>query len=155
MALLCVAGGVAPGLAAADPLPVADVRQAVNTEDGWRLGVSLTQMTVNSVPNMAATAFTREGFVTGRAEASIDGSGSSAVNNGTLIVGLQLGCQVDLSEGASVGGDADIVNHKPHPVARIVAYLCFAIVILAILYGIAVIVSHGLGIDLYVPGDLI
>ncbi|BBZ53973.1 hypothetical protein MPHO_09650 [Mycolicibacterium phocaicum] len=106
--LLCAAGGVAPGMAAADPLPVADVRQAVNTEDGWRLGVSLTQMTVNSVPNMAATAFTREGFVTGRAEASIDGSGSSAVNNGTLIVGLQLGCQVDLSEGASVGGDADI-----------------------------------------------
>ena len=57
MALICVAGGVAQ----ADPLPIADVRQAVNTEDGWRLGVSLTQMTVNSVPNMAATAFTRFG----------------------------------------------------------------------------------------------
>jgi len=108
MALLSITGGVAGGVARADPLPVADVRQAINTEDGWRLAVSLTQMAVNSVPNMAATAFTREGFVTGRAEATIDGSGSSAVNNGTLIVGLQLGCQVDLSEGASVGGDADI-----------------------------------------------
>lgn len=33
MALLCVTGGVAR----ADPLPVADVRQAINTEDGWRV----------------------------------------------------------------------------------------------------------------------
>lgn len=95
-------------VATAEPLPVADVQQSINTEDGWHLGVALTQMTINSVPNMAATAFTREGFVTGRAEATIDGSGTSAVNNGTLILGLQLGCQIDLSEGASVGGDADI-----------------------------------------------
>jgi MspA len=106
--LLCVSSAVNSGMAGADPLPVADVRQAITTEDGWHLAVSLTQMAVNSVPNMAATAFTREGFVTGRAEATIDGSGSSAVNSGTLIVGLQLGCQVDLSEGASVGGDATI-----------------------------------------------
>jgi hypothetical protein len=103
-ALLCLAGGVAT----ADPLPVADVQQSTNTEDGWHLGVALTQMTINSVPNMAATAFTREGFVTGRAAATIAGSGSSAINNGTLILGLQLGCQIDLSEGGSVGGDADI-----------------------------------------------
>ncbi|MHA7663914.1 MspA family porin [Mycolicibacterium sp. HS_4_1] len=59
--------GIAGGAARADPLPVAGVRHAVNTEDGWRLGVSLIQMTVDSVPNMAATAFIREGFVTGRA----------------------------------------------------------------------------------------
>ena len=57
---------------------------------------------------MAATAFTREGFVTGKAEAIIDGSGAQAVNSGNLVFGLQLGCQIDLSEGGSVGGDADI-----------------------------------------------
>jgi hypothetical protein len=64
----------------------------------------------NSVPNMAATAFTREGFVTGRAAATIDGNGAVAVNSGSLVFGLQLGCQVDLSEGGSVdvGGDAGI-----------------------------------------------
>jgi len=64
-------------------------------------------MAINSVPNMAATAFTREGFVTGRAAATIDGNGGVAVNSGTLVMGLQLGCQVDLSEGGSVGADAD------------------------------------------------
>jgi len=105
---LCLTLGVATAVATAEPLPVADVRQCTTTEDGWRLGVALTEMTVNSVPNMAATAFTREGFVTGRAAATIHGNGTVPVNNGTLIMGLQLGCQIDLSEGASVGGDADI-----------------------------------------------
>ncbi|MBP1821208.1 hypothetical protein J3E61_004771 [Mycobacterium sp. OAE908] len=96
-----------PGIAAADPLPVADVTQSADTDDGWHLSAALTKMTINSVPNMAATAFTREGFVTGKAVASIDGNGNSAVNSGMLIFGLQLGCQVDLSEGGSIGVDAD------------------------------------------------
>jgi MspA len=96
------------GVAARDPLPVADVSQSADTDDGWHLSASLTRMTINSVPNMAATAFTREGFVTGKAAATIDGNGDVAVNSGTLVLGLQLGCQIDLSEGASVGGDADI-----------------------------------------------
>ena len=66
------------------------------------------RMTINSVPNMAATAFTREGFVIRKAAATIDGNGAVSVNSGTLVMGLQLGCQVDLREGASVdvGGDA-------------------------------------------------
>jgi hypothetical protein len=68
-ALLCVSAGVA----AADPLPVADVTQSADTDDGWHLSAALTRMTINSVPNMAATAFTREGFVTGKAAATIDG----------------------------------------------------------------------------------
>ena len=98
------------GVAAADPLPVADVTQSANTDDGWHLSAALTMMTINSVPNMAGTAFTREGFVTGKATAIIDGNGAAAVNSGTLVMGLQLGCQVDLSEGGSldVGGDAGI-----------------------------------------------
>ncbi|MCV7211887.1 MspA family porin [Mycolicibacterium canariasense] len=99
---------MAAGTARADPLPVADVTQSADTDDGWHLSVGLTRMTINSVPNMAATAFTREGFVTGKAEADIAGSGAEAVNSGTLVFGLQLGCQIDLSEGGSVGGDADI-----------------------------------------------
>ena len=94
----------ADGVAAADPLPVADVTQSADTDDGWHLSAALTRMTINSVPNMAATAFTREGFVTGKAAATIDGNGAVAVNSGTLVIGLQLGCQVDLSEGGSVGG---------------------------------------------------
>lgn len=106
VSLSCVGAGVA----AADPLPIADVTQSAVTDDGWHLSDSLSRMTINSVPNMAATAFTREGFVTGKAAASIDGNGAVPVNSGTLVMGLQLGCQIDLSEGGSVdvGADAGI-----------------------------------------------
>ncbi|MCV7307557.1 MspA family porin [Mycobacteroides immunogenum] len=106
MSLLFLSAGVA----AADPLPVADVTQSAVTDDGWHLSASLTRMAINSVPNMAATAFTREGFVTGKAAASIDGNGAIPVNTGSLVMGLQLGCQIDLSEGGSVdvGADAGI-----------------------------------------------
>jgi hypothetical protein len=98
---------LADGVASAEPLPVADVTQSADTDDGWHLSAALTRMTINSVPNMAATAFTREGFVTGKAATTIDGDGGVAVNSGTLVMGLQLGCQVDLSEGGSLGVDAD------------------------------------------------
>jgi hypothetical protein len=98
---------LADGVASAEPLPVADVTQSADTDDGWHLSAALTRMTINSVPNMAATAFTREGFVTGKAATTIDGNGGAAVNSGTLVMGLQLGCQVDLSEGGSLGVDAD------------------------------------------------
>jgi hypothetical protein len=104
MTLLCVTAGVAR----ADPIPLADVTQSADTDDNWHLSAALTRMAMNSVPNMAATAFTREAFVTGKAAATIDGNGAIPVNSGTLVMGLQLGCQIDLSEGGSIGGDADI-----------------------------------------------
>ena len=103
MALLPLGSGVA----AADPVPIADVTQAADTDDGWHLSASLTNMTLNSVPNMAATAFTREGFITGKATAHIDGNGKAPVNSGTLVLGAQLGCQIDLSQGMNLGLDAD------------------------------------------------
>ncbi|TDZ86347.1 MspA [Mycobacteroides salmoniphilum] len=103
ISLLCAG----TGLAAADPLPVADVSQSADTDDGWHLSAALSRMAINSVPNMAATAFTREGFVTGKAAANIDGNGAIPVNSGVLVMGLQLGCQIDLSEGGSVDVGAD------------------------------------------------
>jgi hypothetical protein len=98
---------VSAGVAHADPVPIADVSQSADTDDGWHVTAALSKMTVNSVPNMAATALTKEAFVTGEASAKIDGSGKSAVNSGELILGVQLGCQVDLSQGGnfSLGGD--------------------------------------------------
>lgn len=103
-ALLCLSHAVA----GAEPLPVADVTQSTDTDDGWHLSAALSRMTINSVPNMAATAFTREGFVTGKVMATIGGNGAIPVNAGTVILGLQLGCQVDLSEGGSLNAGGDI-----------------------------------------------
>lgn len=51
-----------------------------------------------------------------------------------------------------VGGDADATDHVPHPAARVVAYLCFAVVLVAVAAGIGVIVAHGLGMRLVMDG---
>ncbi|MBB1513015.1 hypothetical protein H5398_07905 [Tessaracoccus sp. MC1679] len=53
-----------------------------------------------------------------------------------------------------VGGDADATDHVPHPAARVVAYLCFAVVLVAVTAGIGVIVAHGLGMRLVMDGLL-
>ena len=107
VSLLVMANGVAAAV------PVADVSQSVVTRDGWQLTVSLKNMTINNVPNFAATAFTREAFVSAEADASIDGNGSSPVNTGTLIIGVQVGCQIDLSWGGVLGIGQSAVPFAP------------------------------------------
>lgn len=102
--LLFVSGGVA----AADPVPIADVMQSAVTDDGWHLSAKLTEMTINSVANMAATTFTKEAFITGKAVAAIDGNGKTPVTSGNLLLGVQLGCQLDLSQGGNIGASGDI-----------------------------------------------
>jgi hypothetical protein len=91
------------GVAAADPVPVDDVTRSADTDDGWTLSATLTGMTINSVPNMAATLLTKEAFISGKAVAKIDGDGKVSVNSGNLLMGVQLGCQLDLSQGGNVG----------------------------------------------------
>jgi hypothetical protein len=94
---------VACGMAAADPVPVDDATRSADTDDGWTLSATLTSMTINSVPNMAATPLTKEAFISGKAVAKIDGDGKVPVNSGNLLMGVQLGCQLDLSQGGNVG----------------------------------------------------
>lgn len=47
--------------------------------------------------------FTREGFVSLEAVADIDGTGTAPVNSGTIKLGYEIGCQVDVSNGMSLG----------------------------------------------------
>jgi MspA protein len=91
------------GVAAADPVPIADVTQSADTDDGWHLSATLTDQVVNAVANMAATSFTREAFVSGKAVANIDGGGNIPVNTGDLVFGVQLGCEADVSQGGNIG----------------------------------------------------
>jgi hypothetical protein len=99
---------IGAGVAHADPVSVADVTQSAVTDSGWHLSATLTEMSINSVPNMAATAFTREGFISGKAVAAIDGNGKSPVNTGSIVLGAQLGCQIDLSQGMNLGLSGDL-----------------------------------------------
>ena len=89
------------GVAAADPVPIADVTQSADTDDGWHLSATLTNQFINPVANMAATSFTKEAFVSGKAVANIDGNGTIPVNFGDLVFGVQLGCELDVSQGGN------------------------------------------------------
>jgi hypothetical protein len=116
VALVSVGGGVA----AADPVDVAEVNRSVDTVDGYHLSASLTKMTINSVPNMAATAFTREGFITATVTATVDDNGNAPVNTVKLKLFAQVGCQIELTQGATLlfgtegsGAAADLVAGNP------------------------------------------
>lgn len=72
-----------------------------------------------------------------------------------LLVGILLGAGLPMifalgirALSYGVGGDADIEMHEPHPVGKIVAGLCFGVVILAVLAGVGAIVASGFGWEL-------
>jgi MspA len=107
VAFICLGEGVA----AANPVPVADVNQSVDTADGFNIRASLTNVTINSVPNMAATAFTREAFISATATQAIADShvpiNAFTVTEGRLDVAVQVGCQIDLHDGVTFAFGTD------------------------------------------------
>ncbi|WP_067713223.1 MspA family porin [Nocardia yamanashiensis] len=96
-----VALTVPAGPAAADV--IADKSRTLPTASGWSLSVSKVGETLDRYPNLAATPFTREGFVSLRADAAVTGEGSDRIDWGALDIGYQIGCQVDVSNGLTLG----------------------------------------------------
>lgn len=45
------------------------------------------------------------------------------------------------------GGDAEVSHARPHPVGRVLAYLCFGVVIAGVALGLTVIVASGFGME--------
>lgn len=78
------------------------------TEDGWGIEVNTLDEEVNPVPNLAATAFSREAFVQFTGTGKIFGQGSYPVTSASLTIGYQLGCQIDVSQGITLGGNAGV-----------------------------------------------
>lgn len=103
----CIAGVVmvlvAAGVAAADPQAMPARNEAKSTRGGWSLNLTLANETVNSVPNLAAAANSREAFVNFEATAVASG-GSVPITDSTFVAGYQLGCQMDVSSGLQLGG---------------------------------------------------
>lgn len=77
--------------------------------DGWHLHLQIKDEVVNSVPNLAAAANSREAFVTATATATAAG-GQNPIQDSLFILGYQLGCQSDVSAGLALGGTAGIAG---------------------------------------------
>lgn len=95
--------------AEADPIPMAPQVYDKTTPDGWHLDMKIHDETVNSVPNLAAAANSREAFVTATATATANGGGSP-ITDSLFILGYQLGCQSDVSAGLVMGGTGGIAG---------------------------------------------
>lgn len=99
-----MAGSLAfAGSASATPTALPEKFASTVTDDGWTLDLTATKLSANPVPNLATTAFTREGFVSAKVTGTISGAGDSAVKTGYVEQGLQIGCQIDVSSGLGLG----------------------------------------------------
>lgn len=82
--------------------------------DGWHLNLQIKNEVVNSVPNLAAAANSREAFVTATATATATGGGSP-IQDSLFILGYQLGCQSDVSAGLVMGGTGGVAGSAGVP----------------------------------------
>jgi MspA len=103
--ILAIAGTSTVAVAEITPMPPKFYEKV--SRDGWRLTLTIDNEVVNSVPNLAASTNSREGFVTASATAAASG-GSSPITDSLLILGYQLGCQTDVSAGLNLGATGGV-----------------------------------------------
>lgn len=96
---------LAPGVAAADPQGMPDQYQQFVTDDGWTVGLTLTNEVIDHIDNIAGASNSWQARVSYRAEATITGSGSAVVQDAQLETGYFVGCRTDSSSGVELGGD--------------------------------------------------
>lgn len=76
-----------------------------------------------------------------------------------LMVGLLLGAGLPAVFALGIralawaeGGKAEVSQARPRPIGKVLALVCFALVGAGVLFGLAVIVSGGLGVELGMDG---
>ncbi|MGX1778618.1 MspA family porin [Nocardia brasiliensis] len=88
--------------------PAADKSRSLVTEDGWTLTLVKNSESITRYPDLASSAFSKEAFVSVKAVADITGAGSTAITGGSLTVGYQIGCKIDVSGGITPGLAASV-----------------------------------------------
>lgn len=99
-----------PGLVPPDTGAVLSAPPSVvTTPDGWVLTVTATDETQRAIAPLTTAVSSREYLAAGTFTGTIDGSGGTELDGGTLVVGYQIGCgitldKVTLGGGLSLGG---------------------------------------------------
>ncbi|WP_280358506.1 MspA family porin [Nocardia otitidiscaviarum] len=97
---MLLAGTWAAGSAGADP--IADKYRQTVTDDGWTLAVTKTSENLDRWPALSSSPVSREGFVSLKAIAEVTGGGQP-ITSGTVTLGYQIECAVDVSNGVTLG----------------------------------------------------
>lgn len=107
-AVLALAGGA--GVGGATPMPLASKHDRLVTDDRWTLDLNASELVVNPTSNIANSASSLEGWVSSKVNATISGAGTQPVQSAILEQFLVVGCQVDVSDGATLGLGFSIAN---------------------------------------------
>lgn len=99
--------GAGVGTAIAAPTPLATKYDSLVTDDGWRVELRASELVVNPMSNIANSFASREGWISARVGAlitpAVGRTPTQPVNTGVLEQFLLVGCQVDVSDGATFG----------------------------------------------------
>ncbi len=101
LATMLLAGVWVAGSAGADA--IADKYRQTVTDDGWTLAVTKTGEALDRWPALSSSPVSREGFVSLKAVAEVTGTGGQPITAGTVTLGYQIGCAVDVSNGVTLG----------------------------------------------------
>jgi hypothetical protein len=107
-AALLLATLAGAGTASATPTPLASTHDSTVTDDGWQLNLDATELTANPMSNLANSPFSREGEFTAKVAGTITGTGTENVQSAVVEQYLIVGCQIDVSSGATLGLTASI-----------------------------------------------
>ncbi|MFD6199115.1 MspA family porin, partial [Mycobacteriaceae bacterium NPDC060252] len=82
-----------------------DQHQQFVTDDGWTVGLTMTNEVIDHIDNIAGASNSWQARVSYRAEATISGAGSAVIQDAQLETGYFVGCRTDSSSGVELGGD--------------------------------------------------
>lgn len=99
-AMMMVAVMMGAALGHADFLP--DKSGASDTDDGWQVSLDKTDEELERWPNMAATAFSREAFLSIKVMARIGSQGTAPLLAGTVSAGIQIDASSDTTVGTAL-----------------------------------------------------
>ncbi|SKT85290.1 MspA protein [Mycobacteroides abscessus subsp. massiliense] len=98
--------------AVADPQGMPDQYQQFVTDDGWTVGLTLTEEVIDHIDNIAGASNSWQARVSYRAEATITGQGSAVIQDAQLETGYFVGCRTDSSAGVENGGDLGLTLNQ-------------------------------------------
>src|SRR5574340_69732 len=100
--LAAITLGVGTGTANADVVKVPDVHVTKTTFNGTNLEINQVGYWLNSVVPLNGNPFAKDIFLGGNSDVKASG-GRTPITSGNLEVGIQVGYQVDVSNGISLG----------------------------------------------------
>ncbi|SKF73973.1 MspA protein [Mycobacteroides abscessus subsp. bolletii] len=98
--------------AVADPQVMPDQQQQFVTDDGWTVGLTMTNEVIDHIDNIAGASNSWQARVSYRAEATISGAGSAVIQDAQLETGYFVGCRTDSSSGVELGGDLGLTLNQ-------------------------------------------